>query len=388
MTLRVSLAHTCDRFSVLAFAPFPPLGVLGMNNPNRREFLVGAGTLAAAFVAGHPLLSANEVAAVNWPSRTIQLPPEIDERNNKKAPVVTAVRLHRQTQMLATAGDDHIVRVWGLADGKMIQRLDKHIDWVRTIDYSPDGTLLASAGNDRQILLWNAETGEFKSEFAKLPQAVTSIRFSHDGKLLAAAGFEQTVRLFDVATGKLVKEIAGPCDDHRSVAFSPDDQNLAIAGRSGVVRVSSVSSDAPPSDMPAHRQRVRAMVFSPDGAYLASAGEDRLVHISPLGGAAPFLLPRRPAKVLAITFYSPTHLATAGSDNLIRLWDVETQVETGILTGHTGSVAALDCIGNTLVSAGYDTTIRIWTITDNVARGDGNGGQLGRRPDVIEPLRK
>ncbi len=68
---------------------------------------------------------------ISWPSRVVQLPPDDDSH---RPPVVTAVRLHRDGQQLATAGDDHRVRVWNLADGALIHKLDAHTDWVRTID--------------------------------------------------------------------------------------------------------------------------------------------------------------------------------------------------------------------------------------------------------------
>src|SRR5213078_1241300 len=80
-----------------------------------------------------------------------------------------------------------------------------------------------------------------------------------------------------------------------------------------------------------------------------------------------YSLPPRPAKILSLAFYSPNHLATAGSDNQIRLWDVTTKSEVGCLKGHTGSVAALECKEKVLVSAGYDTTVRIWDVGDQVA---------------------
>jgi WD40 repeat protein len=121
-------------------------------------------------------------------------------------------------------------------------------------------------------------------------------------------------------------------------------------------------------DVPAHRQRIRAVSFSPDGTYIASAAEDRLVHVLPLApGRSGFTFPSRPAKALALAFYGPRQLAVAGSDNLIRLWDVAEQRETGLLAGHTGTIAALECQDKVLVSAGYDTTVRVWSVADQVA---------------------
>jgi WD40 repeat protein len=330
----------------------------------RRQFLAHvASTAAAALLAGRA--RAVEANLISWPSRVVQLP---DDEESHKPPVVTAVRLHKDGQWLATAGDDHLVRVWNLTDGKLIHKLAAHTDWVRTVDYSPDGAVLASAGNDRQILLWDSATGDKLGQFAIHERAIAAVRFSHDGTKLATVGFEGTIRLYDVATKTLLAESAAPCQDMRAVAFAPDDAMLAAGGRCGSIRLLTGDRGELVRDITAHHQRVRAISFSPDGSYIASSGEDRLVHVQPLAeGRDGFTFPPRPSKVLALAFYGPRQLAVAGSDNLIRLWDVAEQRETGVLAGHTGTIAALECQGKVLISAGYDTTVRIWSIDDHVA---------------------
>jgi WD40 repeat protein len=332
----------------------------------RRRFVLGCAACGAAgWLARRPAL-ANETRVVSWPSRVVQLPRGDDEH---RPPVVTAVRLHKSGQLLATAGDDHLVRVWSVADGKLVHKLNGHTDWVRTLDYSPDGRVLATAGNDRQIIFWDAASGGQLETFATHPAAIAAIRFSHDGQRLAALGFEGALRIYDVSARQLIAQPAAPCTDMRALAFAPDDRLLAVGGRCGTIRLLALPGGELDRDIRAHRQRIRTIAFSSDGAFVASSGEDRLIHVTPLADAAAgYRLPERPAKVLSLVFYGPQHLAAAGSDNLIRLWDVAARAELGQLHGHTGSVAALGCQGKVLVSAGYDTTVRVWEVGDQVAR--------------------
>jgi WD40 repeat protein len=351
---------------------------------SRRRFVASLASIAAA--GSLPVsrgARAAEARVISWPSRVVQLPPDQDDQ---KPPVVTAVRLHRDGQLLATAGDDHLVRVWSLADGKLVHKLDGHTDWVRTVDYSPDGSILASAGNDRQIIFWDAASGMQLDVLAMQQAAIAAIRFSHDGKLLAAVGFEEVVRLYDTSTKQLIARLPAPCQDMRALTFSRDDQLLAAGGRCGSVRLLAMPGGEFVRDIAAHRQRIRAIAFSSDGSYVASSGEDRLIHVAPLAGSAGYSLPPRPAKVLSIAFYGPQHLAAAGSDNQIRLWDVASKEEVGSLRGHTGSVAALECKDKTLVSAGYDTTVRVWDVGDQVAAGASERpGRVGARPGELVP---
>jgi WD40 repeat protein len=346
---------------------------------SRRRFVAQtASVVAGSWLFGLRSGRGGEARVVSWPSRVVQLPSDDDDH---RPPVVTAVRLHRDGQMLATAGDDHLVRVWSLADGKLVHKLDGHTDWVRTVDYSPDGRVLASAGNDRQIILWDAASGAQLDVLAAQQAAIAAIRFSHDGKLLAAVGFEETVRLYDANSKRLVAGVPAPCQDMRALVFSHDDQFLAVGGRCGSIRLLSMPGGEMVRDIAAHRQRIRAIAFSSDGAYVASSGEDRLIHVAPLGGGADYSLPPRPAKVLSLAFYGPQQLAAAGSDNQIRLWDVANKEEIGSLRGHTGSVAALECRDKVLVSAGYDTTVRVWDVGDQVAGAASEApGRVGTRP--------
>lgn len=339
---------------------------------NRRRFLLTAATALSApwlWQANRPAYAQQQTAVLDWPARVIQLKADPDEHT---PPVITGLKIHRDSKHIATAGDDHIVRIYSLADGKQVQRLDSHGDWVRAIDYNRDCSLLATAGNDRRILLWPGDVQPGATvkprQFVLQPQAVTSVKFSDDGALLVAVGFERSVRLYRVSDGELLWQADGPCDDLRTARFAPDQQTIAVAGRCGTIRFLRTSDGKQVRDFRAHHLRVRAMEFSPDGSSLASVGEDRIVHIQPLSdGDVGKKLPQRPVKVLTAHFYAPGRLAAAGSDNQIRLWDVVKQEEIGLLSGHTGSVAALDSQGTLLASAGYDTTVRLWTITENIA---------------------
>jgi WD40 repeat protein len=306
---------------------------------------------------------AQERGALEWPSRIMELSPSA----SAKPPVVTALSLHA-SGLLAAAGDDHLVRVWDLAEGTLLHRLEGHTDWVRSAVYSPTDDLLATAGNDKQILLWHAQTGEKQQVLAAHPEAIAMLAFSPDGKFLAAVGFEATVRVYDLALGRVALELEGTCADQRAVAFSPSGKYLAAGGRCGKVRVWSLADGEVALEDAEHGRRVRAIAFSPDGKWLASCGDDRQVVVRDVAaGAAPIKLPPRPAKVMTLLFHGNDQLATAGSDNLIRLWDLETVQEVGRLSGHTGTIAALAGRDRTLISAGYDTTVRVWRMGDRVA---------------------
>ncbi len=66
--------------------------------------------------------------------------------------------------------------------------------------------------------------------------------------------------------------------------------------------------------------------------------------------------------------FSPddTKLATASSDGMLKLWDLNTNMELGTLSGHTGFVSCITFAPKTkdrlMVSGGYDNTVRVWDV--------------------------
>ena len=284
---------------------------------SRRLFL----GLAATSALATPAMLRAENNLKGWSSRTVQLHAE---KPNAHPPAVSTARLHPSGEMLVTAGDDHRIAVWNTRDGKLMHELAEHLDWVRTLAFSHDGKLLASAGNDRRILLWDPAAGKLDRHLASLPHSIAAIGFDPQGKLLAVAGFTKTVTLIDVATGKVHAELAPPDGDLRVVAFSPDGKTLAAAGRSGVIRLWDLDRHEVLRDITAHKQRVRALLFTPEGAII-SGGDDRLVQMTPASpGAASFSLPPQNGKIHALALCDDGHLAVAGSDNRIALWDLKT----------------------------------------------------------------
>ena len=58
-------------------------------------------------------------------------------------------------RMLATAGDDGVVRLWDLATGTELRRVGGPDDRLTGVAFSPDGRMLAATGNDADIRLWD-----------------------------------------------------------------------------------------------------------------------------------------------------------------------------------------------------------------------------------------
>ena len=60
-------------------------------------------------------------------------------------------------QRIASAGWDHMVRVWDAACGSHVFTYEGHCGWVHAVAWSPDGQRIASAGPEGTVQLWDAD---------------------------------------------------------------------------------------------------------------------------------------------------------------------------------------------------------------------------------------
>ncbi|WEB38091.1 hypothetical protein MOV08_01375 [Streptomyces yunnanensis] len=297
---------------------------------------------------------------------------------------------------LATATEDHTVRLWrltGPGGPTGLATLTGHSDTVRSVRFSPDGRLLATAAVDRTIRLWDVTRPDRPHRLATLGNRtdnVWSVAFSPDGRTLAVAGDDRrTVRLWNVADPRHPDRLAsliGHADTVLSVAFGPDGHTLATAGDDHTARLWDVTDPRDPrglATLHGHTDTVWSAVFSPDGRTLATAGADRTArlwnvadrrHPRPLG-----TLTGHTDAVRSAAFSPDGHtLATAGNDHTARLWDLTDPEHPHHLTtliGHTDNVvlAAFGPQGRTLATVGDDNTARLWDIPGPILTGHTDG---------------
>ena len=111
--------------------------------------------------------------------------------------------------LIATASDDHTVRIWDAATGIERRRLP-HGNWVRAVAVSPDGRFLASSSLDNSVRLWDIASGK---EIYKLPGhgllgGRRTVGFTPDGRRFLSYGDDLYLRIWDVRTGKVLIENA------------------------------------------------------------------------------------------------------------------------------------------------------------------------------------
>jgi WD40 repeat protein len=110
---------------------------------------------------------------------------------------------------------------------------------------------------------------------------------------------------------------------------------------------------------------ISAACFTPDGKRAMVAVGQTLFVIDAVSGRIVQRIPTA-VRLIAAVAVSPDGktAATGAYDDTVRIWDLETAMNTKVMTGHVGPVRAVAFLpdGKTLVSASQDNTIRLWDI--------------------------
>jgi WD40 repeat protein/serine/threonine protein kinase len=314
---------------------------------------------------------------------------------------------------VACGSGDHLVRVWEVESGQLLQVFKGHEDDVISIAFSPVGDLLASGGADAVIRIWDTVTGQAQGALRGHRLAVSSLTFSPDGQRLASGSpdctilvweaiswqmlnnlhllsispitavftpqghplalgsFDNALRLWDGENGDMLQVFEPLPGDLTCVAISRDMRWLISGSSDGRVRRWEVGTGRLAQTLEGHVGEVQSLIFNPvdESASLVSGGTDGTVRLwnSNLGQRNRALEGYLSEMICLATLAGENgHLLAMGSqDNTIRLLELSSGRMIRTLVGHTAPPTCL-IFGNlegkrqVLVSGGQDKTVRLW----------------------------
>ena len=304
--------------------------------------------------------------------------------------IARAVVFSGDERWLATGGGEGVVRLWDMqAEDPAASSIPLPGDnsSIFSLAISADSRWLATGGQDANVRLWDLKIIRPNAKprvLAGHTNTVRAVTFSRDGHWLVSASRDATIRLWDLSgpvAASTVMTLTGHTAMIRVAAITDDSRWLVTAGDNGETRLWDLQAPDPNGsrmDLSGHSGAIRAVAFSHSGRWLVTGGDDRNPRLwdvqSIAAGAAPSPIELRDESgvgvgtITAAAFtFDDRWLATAGLDNIIRLWDVTDPADAQVrfwLRGHNSGIRAIAITHDDrwLLSGSEDNTARVWDL--------------------------
>ncbi len=179
---------------------------------------------------------------------------------------------------LASSSTESQIRVWDMANHRLLSTLSGHRGSVTALAFSPDGRHLASGGEDRTVRLWDTENSQATAVFHGHNDVVLAVTFSPDGALIASTALSDAgVQVWNLQKQEHRAIHLGDVGTFICLAFTRDSQTLVTGDEHGMVRFWDVGGLKQKTMFQAHQGWVKGLGISSTGTTLVTGGNDGLV---------------------------------------------------------------------------------------------------------------
>jgi WD40 repeat protein len=154
--------------------------------------------------------------------------------------VVNAVLIGPDGRTALTGSSDRTLRLWDLQSGLELHELHRevqapgvqgsqevftllsHSHWTSAVAMTPDGCRALSSTYDHILKLWDLQTGDLIQSFVGHTEAICSVAVSSDNRHALSGSVDRTLRLWDLSTGQLLHSFSEHAGQVCTVAMCPD----------------------------------------------------------------------------------------------------------------------------------------------------------------------
>lgn len=235
---------------------------------------------------------------------------------------------------------------------------------LRSIQIAPDGYSFATAGQSGAFL-WDLEQGTVRHRFEAHGGQVTALAFSPDSRVLLTAGADRRIRGWHTDSGAELRSFAGHQGEITALAFSTDGEWFVSASADNTARVWSLETGEAGLVLRIPGVFIQAATFTPDGQRLVTAdgSPTNNVRIWDLATQTTLhVLGEHVGQVNSLGWVAEGHLATAGDDGTVRLWDIESGTQVRSLEGDADYLAGIvvSRSGSRVVAGSASGRIQAW----------------------------
>ncbi len=224
-------------------------------------------------------------------------------------------------QILVTAGNDHILRLWSLPSGSMLKSMSGHTA-ITSLTISQDSKLLVGGGVDGIVRIWDTASSRFLQVLKGHQKPVTTVAISPDNRTLVSGCKGGILRQWDLQTGTLRRTLKLPQAEVTAVAYGTTPDRLISASSDRQLQVWDLQTGELHRTFAGHTDTIVGLQVT-NQQRLFSFGKDRGLMWDLKREALMEMLPKDSANPTAISF-NDRHLITVHENGSIRIWTRDT----------------------------------------------------------------
>ncbi len=267
-------------------------------------------------------------------------------------------------QCVASGGNNQNIHIWDAKTGRK-QRTYTAQGAILGLAFAPDDQTLAVGTKGRGVQILDLAKGAVKQTLRTRGQGPSRLKFSPDGRKLATSnvsyggyGADNRVWSLEAEEGSLD---VSPSADAVWFAFSSNSSQLAIADHLGMIRLWDLDRRAEIERFSAHVGAINGLQWLPDGR-LFSSGADGATRLWKVRNSGVTQLKGYPASLRTLAF-SPNGrwLTAAGIGPQVFVWDAADGMLAGSYSNHLGNANAVAFSPDgSVATAGGDQMVRVW----------------------------
>lgn len=242
-----------------------------------------------------------------------------------------------------------------------------HSEIVTSVAITSDSKYIVSGSRDMSLRIWKFSERKQVSILQGHTGYISSISLSQDDKLIISGSWDMNVKIWSLPEAKLITTLYGHNSYVNSVCISPLSNFIASASRDKCVKVWNLQQKTEEFTLNGHAANVNTVVFSSDGSFLVSCSDDKTIRIWNFKTQEMIRCIKGPLAVICICLSANKKIFSADTGDTIKIWDLESGEESGMLKGHTGGVKTLVLSQDEkrLISGGADKSIKVWSLKGN-----------------------
>ncbi|KAI0060239.1 WD40 repeat-like protein, partial [Artomyces pyxidatus] len=241
-------------------------------------------------------------------------------------------------------------RVWDKNTGASLRRPKRNNTYMNTSKmitapsvnvFSPDRLKLAFASISCRVLIADVESGAVIQQLQKHINTVCAIAWSPDSSLIVSASHGYLGDSYFVVSNIETKSTIdyvyiqshALCETYNTIAFSPDATTIVFAFMSGILGFWNLCTKTLSlKHSQCHSGHVTAIAFSPDGKYVVSASQDHSLTIwnATTGDTIKKTLTGHLGIIYTVIFLpGGLQIASGSDDTTVRFWDIQPYIQAG-----------------------------------------------------------